>query len=85
MTSILHDPELRRAPGGKFRVVGVDIDNNKDWVEGDFDTQKEAIDHAKAKSIENNTHQMHVFNQVGDFIAQTGFVPKRIKDVQENN
>lgn len=72
MYTILNDPELRKAPGGQFRVVGLNTLDQKEWVEGDFASQKEAIDHARAQSVGKKNIQMHVFNQVGDFISQTG-------------
>ena len=37
------------APYGMYRVVGVDTFDGTDWVEGDYDTFKEAMEAAKKK------------------------------------
>ncbi len=37
---------------GKYRVIGVDKFDNEDWVEGTYNTAKEAIKVARKKSLE---------------------------------
>jgi len=59
-----------QAPIGKFRVVGVDTFDGGDWVQGDFDTPEEALDVAKEKG--GTMTKMHVYNDRGEHIGETG-------------
>ena len=60
----------RKAPEGKFRVIGVDTFDGGDWLEDDFDTQEEAI-----KCIADKGGQMtvmHVYDDQGNHIDRAG-------------
>lgn len=61
---------VRNAPKGKFRVVGVDTFDGGDWVEGDFDTKNEAINHANKQG--DTMLKMHVYNDQGHHIHEAG-------------
>lgn len=41
---------------GKFRVLGVDQFNGSDWVDGEFDTEEEAIAFAKQRTAEESKY-----------------------------
>ena len=62
----------RKAPEGKFRVVGVDTFDGQDWVQGDFgslELAKEAAD----KSVEGEQMlKMHVYNDKGEHLYDAG-------------
>jgi len=55
----------RRAPKGKFRVVGVDTFDGGDWVEGDFDTLEKARKHASERTNGVQMLKMHVYDDTG--------------------
>lgn len=60
------------APPGKYRVVGVDTFDHTDWISGDFDTEKQAIDHADEQVIDEEMLKMHVYNDKGKHIYDAG-------------
>ena len=60
----------RKAPRGKYRVIGVDTFDGGDWVEGDFATKQQAIAHAKSKGGEMT--KMHVYDDTGTHCAEAG-------------
>lgn len=59
-----------KAPPGKFRVVGVDTFDGTDWVEGDFDTQEEAVKTALHRGGE--MLKMHVYDERGTHLGEGG-------------
>ena len=59
-----------KAPKGKFRVVGVDTFDGTDWIEGDFETDKEAFDVAKKKG--GTMLKTHVYDDQGNHLAEGG-------------
>lgn len=60
------------APKNKFRVVGVDTFalSDDDWIEGDFDSEKEAINIAQNRS--GKMLKMHVYDDKGTHIYDAG-------------
>lgn len=62
----------RKAPSGKFRVIGVDIFDGDDWVEDDFDTVELAREHAAKRIAGQQMLKMHVYNDQGNHVAGTG-------------
>lgn len=60
----------RKAPKGKFRVVGVDTFDGGDWLEGDFSTKEEAISHAVTKG--GQMTKMHVYDDQGEHLHEAG-------------
>lgn len=60
----------RAAPKGKFRVVGVDTFDGGDWVQGDFDSQEDAIACARAQS--GTMTKMHVYDDKGHHVSEAG-------------
>ncbi len=59
-----------QAPAGKFRVVGVDTFDGTDWVQGDFDTESEALAVAKEKG--GTMTKMHVYDDQGKHLGEAG-------------
>ena len=59
-----------KAPAGKFRVVGVDTFDGDDWVQGDFDTQEEALNVANEKG--GTMTKMHVYDDKGRHLGEAG-------------
>lgn len=55
----------REAPKGKFRIIGVDTFDGGDWVEGDFDTLDQAIEHVNEKTKGEQMLMMHVYDDTG--------------------
>ncbi|TAN58505.1 hypothetical protein EPN15_00785 [Patescibacteria group bacterium] len=62
----------RKAPTGKFRVVGVDTFDGDDWVEGDFDAFDEAKKRADEETKDKQMLIMHVYNDVGTHCYEAG-------------
>ena len=60
----------RKAPPGKFRVVGVDTFDGTDWCESDFATKEEAVRYAQGRG--GPMLKMHVYNDEGVHVAQAG-------------
>lgn len=56
----------------KFSVVGVDTFDGDRWPEAEFDTEQEAIDHAKKRVEGKQMMKMHVYDEDGKRIAQFG-------------
>lgn len=61
---------ILKAPSGKYRVIGVYTFDGTDWIEGDFDTEKEAI--KCAKKIGGEMLKMHVYDDKGTHIFDAG-------------
>lgn len=62
----------RKAPEGKFRVVGVDTFSGDDWVERDCDTLEEA---RKVADEEGGTMtKMHVYDDTGKHLYDAGTI-----------
>ena len=55
----------RKAPKGKFRVIGVDTFDGDDWVEGDFDTLAAAATHVNDRTKGKQMLKMHVYDDTG--------------------
>lgn len=62
----------RKAPDGKFRVIGVDTFDGTDWEEGDFDTLDAAIAHANEQVKGEQMLKMHVYNDQGTHCYSAG-------------
>lgn len=60
----------RKAPTGKFRVIGVDTFDGGDWLQGDCDTLDQAIALAKTKGGEMT--KMHVYDDCGNHKFDAG-------------
>lgn len=58
----------RKAPKGKFRVIGVDTFDGGDWCEGDFTT----IEEAKAKAVGGEMLIKYVYDDQGKCIYSNG-------------
>jgi hypothetical protein len=58
------------APKGKFRVTGYDSFSHDDWMEGDYDTAKEALKVAKKKGGQMTL--MYVWDDKGTRIGKEG-------------
>jgi hypothetical protein len=57
-------------PKGKCRVIGVDTFDHTDWVEGEFDTKDEAVNHANSRG--GTMLKMHVYDDQGNHVAEAG-------------
>jgi hypothetical protein len=55
---------------GSFRVIGVDTFDGTEWVEGDYETQREAIDVANACG--GQMTKMHVYDKGGRHVHDAG-------------
>ena len=55
---------------GKSFVIGVDTFDGTDWLEGYFENDEEAIQHAKERGGE--MLKMHAYNQDGKHIGEGG-------------
>jgi len=44
---LLEVRKKQRSENGKFRVLGVDKFDNEDWIHGEYDTAKEAVEEAR--------------------------------------
>ena len=62
----------RKAPTGKFRVIGVDTFDGDDWIEDDFDTIELARAHAAEKTAGKQMLKMHIYNDMGDHVGAAG-------------
>ncbi len=62
----------RKAPNGKFRVVGVDTFDGGDWLVGDFDTLVIATSHVNEHTKGKQMLIMHVFDDTGSHIYKAG-------------
>lgn len=55
----------RKAPAGKFRLVGVDTFDGTDWLDGDFKTLEIAKKHADKKVKGQEMLKMYVYDDSG--------------------
>lgn len=62
----------RKAPTGKFRVVGVDTFDGNDWVAGDFETLDAANAHVDKKTSGQPMFMMHIYNDRGHNVGGGG-------------
>ncbi len=62
----------RKAPRGKFRVIGVDTFDGGDWVEDDFDTLEKARKHADERTEGEQMLKMHVYDDTGSHRHEAG-------------
>lgn len=62
----------RKAPQGKFRVIGVDTFDATDWLEGDFDTIDAAKAHVEKETCEKQMLKMHIYNEKGKHVEAAG-------------
>jgi hypothetical protein len=60
----------RKAPKGKFRVIGVDTFDGGDWKEGDFKSKKAAIERSQQKGC--SMTKMYVYDDQGRCISNAG-------------
>jgi hypothetical protein len=62
----------RKAPKGKFRVIGVDTFDGGDWVSGDFATLDDAKKHAANQTKGQQMLKMHIYDDKGNHLGQDG-------------
>jgi len=62
----------RKAPKGKFRVVGVDTFDGGDWMEGDFSTLARARKHANKSTKGKQMLVMHIYDDTGNHCYEAG-------------
>lgn len=55
----------RKAPKGKYRVIGVDTFDGGDWVDKDCDTLTEAQERINNKTRGQQMLIMHIYNDQG--------------------
>jgi len=60
----------RRAPNGKFRVVGVDTFDGGDWPHEDYPTLKDALEVANDRGGDMTV--MHVYDDAGKHVGRAG-------------
>lgn len=48
--------ELRKSRTGKYSVIGLDKFDNEDWVHGEYDTAKEAVEEARKRTKEERRY-----------------------------
>lgn len=68
----IDDEFSRKAPKGKFRVIGVDTFDGGDLVEGDFDTLEQAKKHASERTKGEQMLKMHVYDDTGSHRYDAG-------------
>ncbi len=66
----INDGFTRRAPKGKYRVIGVDTFDGDDWLEGDFDTLKGALERARSEGGQMTV--LHVYDDAGRHKGNAG-------------
>ena len=62
----------RKAPPGKFRVIGVDTFDGGDWLDGDFDTLTEAKNHIIEKTRGTQMLMMYIYDERGRYTEGAG-------------
>jgi hypothetical protein len=62
----------RKAPKGKYRVVGVDTFDGGDWLEGDFSSLEAAEKHVAERTKGQQMLKMHIFNDHGTHVGEAG-------------
>ena len=60
----------RKAPKGKYRIIGVDTFDGGDWHEGDFSSKSEALEHARKRG--GQMTKMHVYDDQGNHVGEAG-------------
>ena len=63
---------VRKAPNGKFRVIGADTYDGEGWVKGDFDTLEQATKHMDEYTKDKNMLKMHIYNDTGRHRYEAG-------------
>ena len=64
----------RKAPPGKFRVIGVDTFDGTDWLEGDFNSLQLAKDHVDTGTKGKEMLKMHVYDDTATHKYEGGSV-----------
>lgn len=59
-----------KASKGKYKVVGLDTFSHADWIDGEFDNEKDAIKSAKKKAGEMTL--MRVYDDKEKLICEYG-------------
>lgn len=68
----------KKAPNGKFRVIGEDTFDDREWAQGEFNEwiigDFDSLDAAQAKAIEKsgNMQKTYVFDSDGKLIKDFG-------------
>ena len=62
----------RKAPPGKFRVIGVDTFDGGDWKEGDLDTLELAQAFIKKETEGKQMLKMHIYDDQGNNVGSAG-------------
>jgi len=62
----------RKAPKGKFRIVGVNTFLNNDWHEKDVDTLQNAKKIIEEKTRGEEKLRYYIYDENGKFIADAG-------------
>lgn len=62
----------RKAPKGKFRVIGVDTFDGGDWVEGDFKSLAAAKKHVADETAGKQMLKMHIYDDTGEHVHGAG-------------
>ena len=62
----------KKAPKGKFRVIGVDMFSNEDYLVGDYSTKLKAlavVDERKSKPNGTLPDRYYAYNDKGEYIG----------------
>jgi protein-tyrosine phosphatase len=62
----------RKAPKGKFRIVGVDTFSNDDWHEKDVATLQKAKKFIEEKTKGQQMLKYYIYDENGRFVADAG-------------
>jgi len=62
----------RKAPKGKYRIIGVDTFDGDDWLEKDCDTLTEAQKHIIEKVKGQQMLKMYIYDDTGKYISNAG-------------
>lgn len=62
----------RKAPKGKFRVIGVDTFDGGDWVSGDFGTLEKAQEKVDKETKGAQMLKMYVYDDTGKCVYSGG-------------
>jgi hypothetical protein len=62
----------RKAPKGKYRIIGVDTFDGTDWVEKDCDTLTEAQEHISKRVTRQEMLKLYIYDDKGKYVAEAG-------------
>jgi len=62
----------RKAPQGKYRIIGVDTFDGTDWLEKDCDTLVEAQEYITTKVKGQQMLKMYIYDDKGKYVADVG-------------